>query len=405
MQSKWVKRAVGLIVLALIVAGAVYALSPAPIQVDIATVETAPLEVTIDEEGIARIRDVFLVSAPVSGRVERLPVEVGEKVFRNTTAVASIHPVDPPFLDVRSRREMEAAVEAARAAVNLSNAQVAAAEANERLMKADRDRAERLAKAGTISARALEKAIADVDTATAQVAEARAALNLRQSELSSAEARLIEPNQLEGGGRDSCCLTLRAPVDGTVLDLLTESEQVVAAGQGLLELGDPGNIEVIVHLLSSDAVNVHAGSRAIIDQWGGPTLTAEVRRVDPAAYTKVSALGIEEQRVDAILDIVDPPGDWERLGHEFRVMVHITVWQEDDVLQVPLGALFRTGADWTVFKVVDDKAVSTRVVLGERNNQAAQVVEGLAAGDVVVLHPSDRVVNDVEVVDRTLSEG
>ena len=404
MSSKWVKRLIGLVALALIIAAAVYALMPQPVPVDTATVARGPLDVTIDEEGIARIRDVFRVSAPVAGRVERLPVEVGDQVFENTTAVAAIHPVDPPFLDVRSRRELEAAVEAARAAVNLAQAQLNAAEANEKLMESDLERSQRLAKAGTISARALEKAIADVDTAKAQVAEGEASLKLRDSELSSAEARLIEPNQLEGGGHDSCCLTLRAPVSGTVLKLLTESEQVVAAGEGLLEIGDPRDLEIIVHLLSSDAVNVHAGGSATIDGWGGPTLTAKVRRVDPAAYTKVSALGIEEQRVDAILDIADPEEKWQRLGHEFRVMVHISVWQGEDVLQLPLGALFRTGAEWTVFKIVDGRAVATRVVLGHRNNQVAEVTEGLDAGDVVVLHPSDRVVDGVAVGKRTASE-
>ncbi|SDB40485.1 efflux RND transporter periplasmic adaptor subunit [Bauldia litoralis] len=405
MQSKWVKRALGLVVVALIVAGAIYALMPQPVAVDVATVTRAPLSVTIDEEGIARIRDVFRVSAPVAGQVERLPVEIGDQVHRNTTAVASIHPVDPPFLDVRSRRELEAAVEAARASVTLAEAQLTAAEATERMALSDRDRAERLVKAGTITIRAQEKAVADLDTATAQVAQAKAALTLRQSELSSAEARLIQPNQLEGGSSGACCLTLRAPVDGTVLDLLTESEQVVAAGQGLLELGDPANLEIIVHLLSSDAVSVHPGSHATIDQWGGQPLAAEVRQVDPAAYTKVSALGIEEQRVDAILDIVDPREAWERLGHEFRVMVHISVWEEDDVLQVPLGALFRVGADWTVYRIVDGKAVETTVVLGHRNNTAAEVIEGLDAGDRIVIHPSDRVVDGIAVVGRVAEQG
>ncbi|MEP5513950.1 MAG: HlyD family efflux transporter periplasmic adaptor subunit, partial [Bauldia litoralis] len=308
-------------------------------------------------------------------------------------------------LDVRSRRELEAAVEAARASVTLAEAQLTAAEATERMALSDRDRAERLVKAGTITIRAQEKAVADLETATAQVAQAKAALTLRQSELSSAEARLIQPNQLEGGSSGACCLTLRAPVDGTVLDLLTESEQVVTAGQGLLELGDPANLEIIVHLLSSDAVSVHPGSHATIDQWGGQPLAAEVRQVDPAAYTKVSALGIEEQRVDAILDIVDPREAWERLGHEFRVMVHISVWEEDDVLQVPLGALFRVGADWTVYRIVDGKAVETTVVLGHRNNTAAEVIEGLDAGDRIVIHPSDRVVDGIAVVDRVAEQG
>jgi len=399
MASKWIKRLAGIAVLAAIIAATIYALLPQPVPVDLASIDRGRLEVTIDEEGIARIRDVFRVSAPVAGRVERLPVEVGDTVYRNTTTVARIHPVDPPFLDVRSRRELEAAVEAARAAVKLAQAQVVAAEAADRLAAADSERAERLAKLGTISARALEKAIADVDTAKAAVEQAKANLALRESELASAEARLIEPDQLEGGSRDSCCMTLRAPVDGTVLTLLTESEQVVTAGAGLLEIGDPTNLEVIVHLLSSDAVNVTEGAAATLDEWGGPALAARVRRVDPAAYTKVSALGIEEQRVDAILDLVDPPETWKNLGHDFRVMVHITTWQ-GDVIRIPLGALFRQGSDWAVFRVVDGRAVETRIAIGHRTDTIAEVTEGLAPGDTVVLHPSDQVVDGVKVVAR-----
>ncbi len=397
MDSKWIKRLVGLVVLALLAAATVYALMPQPVSVDVAVIERGPIEVTIDEEGIARIRDVFRVSAPVAGRVDRLPVEVGDRVYRNTTAVAEIHPVDPPFLDVRSRRELEAAVGAARATVTLAEAQVAGAEAGRRLAEADLERADRLSRMGTISSRALEKAVADLDTAKAQLEEAKATLALRRSELVSAEARLIEPDQLEGGSRDACCMTLRAPVDGTVLDLLTESEQVVQAGTGLLEIGDPTSLEVIVHLLSSDAVIVREGAAARLDDWGGGTLAATVRRVDPAAYTKVSALGIEEQRVDAILDLVDPPESWGGLGHEFRVMVHITTWQADDVVRVPLGALFRKGSDWAVFRVVDGRAVETRIAIAHRNDAMAEVTDGLAAGDGIVLHPSDQVVDGVKV--------
>ncbi|MCP4380101.1 MAG: HlyD family efflux transporter periplasmic adaptor subunit [Hyphomicrobiales bacterium] len=403
-MSRWVKRGIGLVVVALVIAAAIYALSPQPVPVDVASVERGPLTVTIDEEGVARIKDVFLVSAPIGGRVQRLPVEVGETVFRNTTTVASIHPADPPFLDIRSRRELEAAVRAAHAAVTLAKARLTAAEASERLMEADLERAQRLASAETIPARALERAIADLDTARARVAEAKAALNLRESELVSAEARLIEPDQLESASRDACCLTMRAPVSGTVLKVLTESEQVIRAGQGLLEIGDPGDMEVIVHLLSSDAVNVQSGGAATIDQWGGGPLSAKVRRVDPAAYTKVSALGIEEQRVDVILDVVDPPETWERLGHAFRVMAHITIWESEDAVGIPLGALFRTGSDWTVFTVADGIAVATTVEIGHRNSSHAEVVEGLAPGDVVVMHPSDRVTDGGQVVDRALSE-
>ncbi len=341
------------------------------------------------------------VSAPVAGRVERLPVEVGDQVFRLTTAVATIHPVDPSFLDVRSRREAEAAVDAARAAVTLAQAQLDGAVAAQKLAESDLARAERLAKTGAISERALEKAVADLDTAKAQVGQYKATLALRKSELVSAEARLIEPDQLVGGSGDACCMTIRAPVDGTVLKLLTESEQVVAAGAPLLEIGDKKDMEIVVHLLSSDAVAVAPGAVARITDWGGPgALQARVRRIDPAAYTKTSALGIEEQRVDAILDLTDPYEKWKALGHEFRVMVHIATWSGDDVVRVPLGALFRKGDDWNVFKVVDGHAVATTVTIGHRNIRMAEVTEGLSDGDIVVLHPSDKVTDGISVAAR-----
>ncbi len=227
----------------------------------------------------------------------------------------------------------------------------------------------------------------------------QAALDLRKSELASAEARLIEPDTSAASEKS---VNVLAPADGTVLELLSESEQVVIAGGPLLEIGDPANLEIIVHLLSSDAVGVVSDALARVDGWGGPDLTVKLRRIDPAAYTKVSALGIEEQRVDAVFDIVDPYEMWQRLGHEFRVMVHIPTWQSQDALRLPLGALFRQGEEWHVFKVVDGAAVLTPVTLGHRNTRFAEVVDGLAAGDVVVLHPSDRVVDGVSVEARAV---
>ena len=402
MLSKWIKRIVGVVVLLLVAAAAVYALMPRPVAVDVAVIDRGPLEVTVDEEGVSHIRDVFQVSAPVAGRVDRLPVEVGDRVYRGTTAVASIHPLEPSFLDVRSRRELEAAIESAHAAVALATAQIAGAESNERLARSALDRAEHLAKSGAISDSVLEKAATDLATATAQVGEAKATLDLRQSELVSAEARLIEPDQeVVTPSRDRCCMTVRAPVDGVVLKLLTESEQVVSAGTPLLEIGDPTDMEIVVHLLSTDAVDIAPAASAELPDWGGDApLAARVRRIDPAGYTKISALGIEEQRVDAALDLTDPPATWQKLGHDFRVMVHISTWRADDVTRLPLGALFRKGSDWSVFRIVGGKAVVTPVVIGHRNITMAEVVSGLAAGDTVVLHASDQVADGVKVVAR-----
>ncbi|MHA1549660.1 MAG: efflux RND transporter periplasmic adaptor subunit [Alphaproteobacteria bacterium] len=402
MKGSWIRRGLTALVAIVVVVVTVYALIPAPLQVDIATIDRGHVAVTIDEEGIARIRDVFRVSAPIAGKLQRPPVRVGDRVFRGTSEVASIVPLDPPFLDVRSRREIEAAIEASRAAVGLAEAQLRGAEATQRMRQSDMERAERLAAAGTISARALETAATDRDSAAAQVAQAIANLLLRKSELVSAEARLIEPDQqVANPSRDACCLTVRAPVDGLVLSVSAQSEQVVAAGTPLLEIGDPDAMEVIVHLLSSDAVQIVTGAPVRLSDWGGESdLKASVARIDPAAYTKISALGIEEQRVDAVLELEGDPASWAGLGHEFRVMVHITLWENDDAMRVPMGALFRRGTDWNVFRVVDGQAISTVVEIGHRNSTYAEVLAGVVAGDLVVLHPNDKVADEVRVVRR-----
>jgi HlyD family secretion protein len=404
MFGKWIKRAIGLAFVLAIVAATVYALTPQPIPVDIATIDRGSLEVTVDEEGMARVRDVYVVSSPIAGRLERIPVHVGDPVFHDATAVASIRPLDPSFLDVRSRREMGALVEAARAAVASAEAQLNAAEVNARVAQSDLERSQKLAATQTISAHALEKAVNDLDTAKAGVEQAKATLELRKSELTSAEVRLIEPDQLTvTSSGDSCCVVAHSPVDGVVLKLSAESEKVVLGGAPLVEVGDPRDLEIVTRLLSADAVNVTPGAAARLDEWGGPVLNAKVRRIEPAGYTKVSALGIEEQRVDTILDLTDPYETWKRLGHAFRVMVHITTWEADDVVRVPLGALFRRGSEWNVFRVVGGRAVITPVTIDHRNERFAEATGGLAEGDQVVLHPSDRVADKVALQARANS--
>jgi HlyD family secretion protein len=389
-----------LVALAVIVGATVYAFWPAPTTVDVATVDRGPMTVTIDEEGIANIRDVFRVSAPTSGALERLPVHVGDRVTLEAP-VAQIRPAQPAFLDARTRQQLEAGVEAAVAAVGLAQAQLDAAVSGQGMAEDDYNRAAALAKGGTISTRDLQQATTSFDTAKANVAQARANLALRQSELTSARAELIEPDQTAPAGIDlMCCLDVPAPVDGVVLKVLAQSAQVVAPGAPLLEIGDPTDLEIVVHLLSSDAVAVVPNAPATITEWGGPPLNAKVRQVEPAAYTKVSALGIEEQRVDAELDLTDPPSVWAGLGHSFSVMVHIQTWSSAEVVRVPLAALFRQGADWAVFRMVNGKAVATRVSIGHRTDTAAEVVAGLAPGAVVVLHPSDQVSDGAAVAER-----
>ena len=401
MRAVWFKRIAGAIVIVLIVAAVVWALWPKPVAVDVAAIDKGPLEVTIDEEGMARIKDVFSVSAPIAGTLNRLPVHLGDQVIANATEVATIRPTQPMFLDIRTRRELEAAVAAAQAAVDLVKAQLDGALVTQKMAQSDFDRAEQLSKAGTISLRAFEQASAAINGAAAAVEQSKAELELRQSELMSANARLIEPDQpVPGPGPSTCCLSVRAPVSGTVLKLASESEQVVAAGTPLLEIGDPRDMEIVVHLLSGDAVGIAPGTAATIDGWGGPLITAKVHKIEPAAYTKISALGIEEQRVDATLDPTSARETWKALGHGFRVMVHIATWQSDSVVRVPRGALFRRGSDWNVYRVVDGAAALTPIVIDHRNGSFAEVISGLAAGDTVVVHPSDSVADGVSVAPR-----
>ena len=389
MRGKWIRWSIGGVIVALLVAATIYALLPRPVAVDIATVEHGPMQVTIDEDGTARIRNVFRVSAPISGRLDRLPVHLGDKVYANSTEVARLRPTEPGFLDTRTRQELQAAVEAAQAGVTLAEAQLSGALAGQKVARAAFERAQQLSKVGTISVSAFDQASAAVDTADAEVEQARAQLNLRESELSSARARLIEPTP--GAASASGVLTVRAPVTGVVLKVISESEQVVAAGTPLVEIGDPEDMEVVVPLLSTDAAAIAPDTLAVVDGWGGPALAAKVRSIDPAAYTKVSALGIEEQRVDVTLDLTDKYEVRKRLGHGFRVRVHLTIWRSGDVLRVPLAALFRQGSDWAVYRVVDGHAALTVVSIDHRNAANAEVTAGLKSGDTVVLHPSDTI--------------
>jgi HlyD family secretion protein len=396
--SKWLKRGIGGLVILLLVGAAVYALRPQPVGVDSAVIDRGLIEVTVDEEGTARIKDVFRVSAPVAGSVQRLPIRAGDSVQRGVSTIAIIRPSEPPFLDVRTRRELQAAAEAAKAAVELAESQLNRAASSLELVRANHTRAQTLAASGRISERAFDEASTNLKMAEADRRQAEANLALRQREQDAAKARLIEPASASGETRaDACCIAVLAPINGVVLGLQTESEQVLPAGAALAEIGDPHNIEIVAPLLSADAVRIAEGGEARVDDWGGNTLRARVDRINPSAYTKVSALGIDEQRVDVFLNLTVPHDAWSRLGHEFRVMVHIPVWRKEDAVRIPLGALFRSGNQWQVYVVAEGRARIRPVTLGQRNNEWAELLDGLAVGEAVILHPSDRVADGARV--------
>lgn len=409
MRAIWPKRAAGALVAAAATAAVIWFGWPEPIAVDIAAVTKGPMEVTVDDEARTRIRHIYTVTAPVTGKVLRISRQngnqsvsrhVGDQVTADETIVAVMQPTAPSFLDVRSLKEIQAAVAAAEAVVKFAEAEVRRIQAVLEFSRDELRRAQALARSDAISARALDKAKLDVETNEAALASAKAQLEVRRREQASAAARLIEPSSAISQPNLACCIQLRAPVTGRVLTIIQESETVVEAGVPLIAIGDPRDLEVVAELLSTDAVRVNVGAPVRIDGWGGPPIRGRVTRVDPAGFVKISALGIEEQRVRTTIDFVDPPDTWSRLGHDYRVIVHVTIWEGTDVVAVPIGALFRKDDNWAVFTVANGRARTTLVQIGHRNNRMAEVISGLSAGDLVVLHPSDRVKEGISVSER-----
>ncbi|SEN58412.1 HlyD family secretion protein [Gemmobacter aquatilis] len=384
-----------LVLAALAILGlAVWALLPRPVGVELATISPRTIKVTVEDEGVAEIREVFVVSAPIAGQLRRIDLHAGDPVTAGETVVAVIGPVAPALLDARSRAVAAAGLAAADAAVKLAQSQVAQAAATLSFRISEADRAAVLFDRGAISQHLLDIALLERDTATAALESARANLTVRERERDSAAAVLKDAGR---EATEACCVELTAPVSGRIMRVLTEDDQVVGSGTPILEVGDPGDLRVRVDLLSRDAVRVRPGAAARITGWGGPDITAEVERVEPAAMTRISALGIDEQRVEVLLRLTGDPQDWQALGHGYRVIVGITLLNVQDVLSIPVGALFRDGSDWATFVIEDGRARLRIITLGERDDEVAQVLEGLEAGDRVVLHPSDLISDGVTV--------
>ena len=388
-------RLVSAAVVVLILASAAWALWPRPTTVEVATIANRDLQVLVEEEGTSRIREVFRVSAPVSGSLTRVSVHAGDAVTEGQ-AVATIRPVDPGLLDERSRRIAQATAQAAAAAVDLAAANLAQAEAQQGFAAAELERTLSLADRGLVPTRIEQQVVLAASTAQANVSAAQATLLMRQQELESAQASLTE-----GSGEteaNTCCVEVRAPASGQVLSVLTESAQVVQPGTPLLDIGDPGDLEVVIEVLSSDAVRISEGAEATIEGWGGEPLAARVTRVEPTATTHISALGIEEQRTRVTLDFTDEPAKRLRLGHGFHVIAKVVVWEGDSLVAVPMGSLFRHGDQWAVFVVQDGVATVRVVTLGERNPDYAVVETGLVPGEEVIIHPGDTIADGVHVV-------
>lgn len=385
------------------VAGLLYvAFRDDPVPVDLVAANRDVMRVTVDADGKTRIKDIFEVSAPIAGTAQRSPVSVGEDVVEGVTVLAIVQPSETGFLDTRTRVQAEAAVREAEAALQSAETSVRQAEEELNYVITQYTRIQTLVDRGVASLTQLEDAAQTKSVREAALDSAKANRAAAESALERAKAALIEPGPPQNGETDeNCCVPIMAPSDGVVLDIVNVSERPVQAGAQLLSIGQRDNLEIVADILSSEAVRIEEGAPALVERWGGDeTLRARVREIDPAATTKVSALGIEEQRVDVTLDFENGDVAGKGLGNGYAVFVRIIVWEGEDVLQVPISALFRNDGGWALFAYENGIARRVPVEVGRRSGLMAEILSGVDEGARVITHPSDRVEDGVEVVDR-----
>lgn len=390
----------GMTLLALAVAGGLaLGFWPRAVAVETVAVAQGPLTVTVEEEGKTRVRDRYVIAAPVAGHARRTELRVGDAVTAGQT-VALIEPIRSNALDPRSHAQAAAAVQAAAASLAAARANAKAALAQAELARQELARSESLHQSNFVSAQALDKARTDADRSrSAQVAAAHE-VTAAQFELERARATLADAARLPGH-KTADTLAVRTPVAAAVLKLLHESEGPVQAGSPLIEVGDPQALEVAVEVLSSQAVRIKPGAKVLFDRWGGDkSLQGIVRVVEPTGFTKVSALGVEEQRVRVIADFASPREEWQRVGDGYRVEARFVVWEESDVLQIPANALFRHDGGWAVFVADDGRAKLRPLQIGQRNGLQVQVLAGLQAGESVILHPDDKLADGTRIKPR-----
>lgn len=392
--NRWIAWAV---VIAVIAGGALIALQPQPVAVDLHTVERSPLVVSVDEEGRTRIREHYVVSSPLTGRLQRIALDAGDAVVAQETTLAVIVPADPVLLDARATAQAEARVRAAEATARRTTTDIDRAMAAWQHATLELGRVREAASMGSAHSRELDEAILDERTTRDDLESARLSEEIAKYELDVARSALLFAT-----GDDDSQMLIRSPINGAVLRVFQESMSVVDPGEPLLEVGDPRDLEVVIDVLSNDAVAVTPGARVVIEQWGGEQpLDAVVRLVEPSAFTKVSSLGIEEQRVNVVADLVTPVEERSTLGDGFRVEARIIVHEASDVVTVPLSAAFRRGDDWAVFLATNGTATLRRIEVGRHNRSLMEVRSGLEPGDRVIIHPSDQLTDGVTLRERS----
>jgi HlyD family secretion protein len=397
-QIRWLTIAA---VLLAFVAGVAWLFAPRPVSVDLAQARMGPIAESVADQGEARVREAYVVAAPASGRLSRIELEVGDRVVAGQTVVARIEPAAADLLDVRGRAQAEAAIAAARSAVAAAAAQRERLAAEARQAESSLARVRTLAAKGYAAPQALDDAQAAVRVARAAVRAAEADLSARRAELGRARAALLDP---EAVGQGSVAVT--APASGYVTRVLQESARTVSVGAPLIEIGDSSGLEAAIEFLSQDAVRIREGMEAEIFDWGGPgTLPARVRRVEPQAFTKTSALGVDEQRVRVFLQFTGPAAGWASLGPGYRVWGRVVLRRAPSVLKVPLGALVRAGAGWAVYRFEGGRARLVPVAVGALTDSEAEIRSGLKTGERVVVFPSDKVRDGVRLKTRSASGG
>ncbi len=392
------KHPVLALVVVLILGALLWGFWPQPVLVESSSVERAPLLVTIEEEGRTRVIDRYVISAPVDGVACRVELEVGDQVMQNQVLL-SITPLESQVLDARSRAQAKAQVAAAESALRAAEEQVRTAVAAQQLADAELKRFRQLMEKKLISRDVLDKAVAEATTTAAAKRSADFQVEVARYELQAAQT-VLEYTAGQGSTPTER-VPIYSPVTGKILKVDHECEGPVRTGDPLLEVGDPSALEIEVDVLSADAVKIQPGMKVLFERWGGDhPLEGVVRVIEPVGFTKISALGVEEQRVLIISDFTSPQEKWQRLGDGYRVEARFIIWHEDNVLQVPTSSLFRYDGGWAVFVIKDRRARRQEVKVGQRNGLRAQILDGLEEGDLVINHPSDKVEDERRVKKR-----
>lgn len=375
---------------------------PRALPVELATVTRGPLAVTVDEEGMTRVKNRYVISSPVGGLLRRIDLKAGAEVEAGRTVLAVLDTRGADLLDARSQAQAEARVQAATAALNQVAAQLQSAEAGARLARSEHLRMATLFKGDSASRQELDAA-EERDTRAAQTA--RAATFARQvAEFELQQAQAVLTRGQAGSSADAKPLVITSPVNGRVLRVFQESERVVPAGYALLEVGDPTDLEARIEVLSRDAVAIRPGARVELVKWGGARpLRGRVRMVEPSAFTKISALGVEEQRVNVIVDFLDPLADRPTLGDAYRVEANIVTWEAPSVLQTSAGALFQQGQTWQTYLFDSGRARLRTVQAGPSNGRTTEILGGLKTGDRVVVYPGDKIEDGVRIAPMTVT--